>query len=788
MTIQKIQGFNFKSLGTLLLLAWTVVVGSSLVWNVHQNDEQTEALALREALTIFNKDQGFRLWGTRHGGVYVPATEETPPSPYMAHIPERDIITPSGVKLTLLNPAYMLRQMMEDFASLYGVRGRITGLIQLRPQNAPDDWETHALKLLKADSKLKEVSEISDIDGAPYIRFMRPMYMKPGCEKCHGHLGYKLGDFRGGVSVALPMTPYINQRDDQNFVLAESHGVIWLIGSLALWGGGRRISASFAQTRKAEAEVRALNWELERRVEERTYELTEKSKRLSTTISNAADGIIVIDTDGKIDTFNEAASRIFGYAEEECIGKPITMLMPEPHATMHQSYINNHMNTGHTHVIGHGREVEARRKDGTTFPVYLAVSKLQIGNKVLFSGICRDLTQTKQVEKDLREAKGLAEQANRAKSEFLASMSHELRTPLNGIIGFSQLLQFDPSEPLTGKQNQYASLITTAGQHLLSLINDILDLSRIETEGFSMSIETINPTHAIESCLTLIAPVGEKHDVEFAYEKLEAPLPLVYADEVRFKQVLMNLLSNGAKYNRKGGCVILRAETLGDKVRFYIIDDGYGIALEKQEQLFEPFNRLGQEAGTIEGSGIGLTVTRKLLHRMNGEIGFKSVPDLGSTFWFEVPISSDTESYQDDSVDETLSDLNPPSEPKKVLYIEDNNHNRQLVQELLAPYENIEYHTSLTGEDGIMKAEEISPDLVLMDIDLPGIDGFETLRRLKASETTQNIPVIAVSANALPRDIRKGSKAQFEKYLTKPLDVRRALKTIFHVLKHKSDA
>ena len=765
-----------------IFIAWTTVVGGSLAWNVYQNYHQSEKLALQEALTIFNKDQGFRLWGTRHGGVYVPITEETPPSPYMAHIEDRDITTPSGKELTLLNPAYMLRQMMEDFATLYGVRGHITGLTLLRPANAPDDWETVALTALKNNPKLQEFSEITAIGDLPYIRMMRPMYMKPGCDKCHGHLGFKEGDFRGGVSVSVPLDPYIERRDKQTFVLSATHGAIWAIGLFGLFTGGRRIERSLTDTLHAEAEVRQLNRQLESRVEQRTRELTEQSRRLDITIDSAADGIIVIDENGTIDTFNKAAEAMFGYSAPECIGQPITMLMPEPYATEHSSYLETYKRTGERHIIGRGREVEAKRKDGSLFPMYLAVSQLDLENRVLFSGICRDLTEHKKVEHDLVAAKAQAERANRAKSEFLASMSHELRTPLNGIIGFSQLMQYDPKEKLTEQQADYTQMIMDAGEHLLSLINDILDLSRIESEGFSLSLEPVNPHDALGNCLTLIAPLSEKHNIT-----VEAHLPpesskCVVADEVRFKQIVMNLLSNGAKYNVPGGTVTLHTEIIENRMRISVTDTGIGIPPDRLESLFEPFNRLGQEGGQIEGTGIGLTITRKLIQRMNGDMGVDSQEGQGTTFWFELPTCEQDTQTQPDLAEQDLHDDVPPEGDFRILYIEDNPHNRTLMKQLLKPYPNLRYETATTGEEGVATAVNAPPDLVLMDIDLPGISGHEALRRLKHNERTEHIPVIAISANALPRDIRKGKKSGFLNYLTKPINVKRTKQVIFNAL------
>lgn len=250
---------------------WTMIMGGSLAWNLFQNEAQTQALIHKEAVANFDKDQGFWLWGTKHGGVYVPITEDTQPSPYMSHIPERDIATPSGKQLTLLNPASMVRQLMEDYTELYGIRGRITGKVVLHPGNAPDEWEKKALDILEAGAP--EYMEDTETDGQPYHRMMRPMYMKPGCEKCHGHMGFKAGDFRGGVSVAVPIAPYLRPQNSTILALAGSHALIWFLGLGLISLGSGQIRDRIDEAQKAEAEVRTLNAELENRVGERTEQL-----------------------------------------------------------------------------------------------------------------------------------------------------------------------------------------------------------------------------------------------------------------------------------------------------------------------------------------------------------------------------------------------------------------------------------------------------------------------------------------------------------------------------------
>ena len=297
-------------------LAWTAIIGGSLLWNLHLLDEQAMALARKEAVANFNKDQGFRLWGTRHGGVYVPVPPDTPPSPYLAHIPERDIETPSGRALTLLNPAYMVRQMMENDNDLYGIRGKITGLVVLRPGNAPDDWERAALHQLKAGAE--EVSEINDIDGVSYLRMMRPMHMKPGCEKCHGHLGFKLGDFRGGVGVSVPIRPYIETKWDSAQVFIFSHALIWVLGLGGIGIGFRQVSGRMAERDRAEADAKA------------------HQNRLEHILDIAPEAVIALDGDMNISLFNQGAERIFGYSTEEIIGRPLDTLIPGPSRQAHR--------------------------------------------------------------------------------------------------------------------------------------------------------------------------------------------------------------------------------------------------------------------------------------------------------------------------------------------------------------------------------------------------------------------------------------------------------------------
>ncbi len=769
-------------------LAWTATIGGSLYWNFFQTENQMLSLARKEALANFNKDQAFRLWATKHGGVYVPATETTPPSPYLEHIPERDVATPSGVRLTLLNPNYMVRELTEFYEQLYGVKGHITGLRQLRAENAPDQWEEKALNSFELGTQ--EVTEVSNIDNQPFFRLIRPMVMEEGCIKCHGHLGYKVGDVRGGVGVAVPMLPYLEAKARQDRVLFGSHGAIWLLGLAVIGFGGRRIHHHIGEAVSARNALSDLNAKLEQRIEERTNDLFEQKERLRMMLSSAADGIITIDDKGIIETFNDAAARMFGYAQDEAVGQPIGLLMPEPNASRHQTYIERYLSTRQAKVIGTGREVEALRKDGTIIPVHIAISALHISERTIFTAIMRDMSEEKRAAGELMAAKELAEaarrqaeRANRAKSEFLASMSHELRTPLNGILGYAQLLQIPNDAKLSPRQNEFVGNIVSAGRHLVELINEILDLAKIESGGLTLKIEPVNLRNIIDESLSIIEHLADRNQIAITDQLGElADLPDLRADYVRLKQVLANLLSNAVKYNHPQGSIRLSGGNEDANIfRIEVSDTGIGIPKERLDELFQPFNRLGRETGAIDGSGIGLTITKKLVEAMDGRIEVESHDGEGTTFRVFLPKCAPGEAAKDASIS-----LRPQSKIKsmlasgqrKVLYVEDNANNLALMEEIFQLFPAARLTQAENGEIGLEIAKATHPDLIIMDINLPGMNGFEVFEALRADPTTRNIPVIALSASAMPKDVERGLASGFHAYLTKPLNIQSFLDAV----------
>jgi PAS domain S-box-containing protein len=384
-----------------------------------------------------------------------------------------------------------------------------------------------------------------------------------------------------------------------------------------------------------------------------------------------------------------------------------------------------------------------------------------------------DMTEDERHAVELREARAAAEAGSAAKTDFLSSMSHELRTPLNAILGFAQLLQRDKKAPLVERHQERVDQILKGGEHLLRLIDDILDLSRIEAGAVSISTEPVSVRDVLDEVRRTLEPIAARQGITVDIGVLPEGLPMVAADRTRFAQILMNFGSNAIKYNRTSGRVSFTVSLSAPEfVRVSVRDTGMGIPVEKQDKLFQPFQRAGQETGPIEGTGIGLVITKRLAELMAGSVGFRSVVNEGSEFWIDIPVhGSGVLSSRPAVVPTAAHSKRVADEQRLVLYVEDNPANVTFMRDLASTFDNIELVTVPTAELGIELARARRPAIIIMDINLPGMSGVEALRALRAIPETKSIPVIALTAAASERDKQRGMQEGFYRYLTKPVKV-----------------
>ena len=510
--------------------------------------------------------------------------------------------------------------------------------------------------------------------------------------------------------------------------------------------------------------------------------------------------IIATDEKGIIQLFNVGAERMLGYAAVEVVNKINPSDIHDPDEVMARAQaLSAELST----PILPGFEALAFKasrgvediyeltyicKDGSRFPAIVSITALRddYGGIIGYLLIGTDNSVRKRVERALIDAVQVAEKANAAKSDFLSSMSHELRTPLSAILGFAQLIESGSPVP-TASQKRSVDQILQAGWYLLELINEILDLALIESGKLSLSPELVSLTEVLHECQTMIEPQAHKRGITVVFPTLALPY-FVKVDRTRMKQILINLLSNAIKYNKIEGTVRVECvEQLPKCIRICIEDSGDGLSPEKIVQLFQPFNRLGRDAYTEEGTGIGLVMTKRLIELMGGTIGVQSTVGKGSVFWVELDLTDERKVLPATMDGQSSSTRQGAAQSSNahvytMLYVEDNPANLMLVEDLIARRPDVTLLSATDGLRGVEIARAVLPDVILMDINLPGISGIKAMRILADNPGTAHIPVIALSANAMPHDIEKGVEAGFFRYLTKPIKIHEFLAAIDEAL------
>ncbi|MBF0329190.1 MAG: DUF3365 domain-containing protein [Nitrospirae bacterium] len=636
---------RFKNNAISGVLLWTLPIVVSLFWNLDQHNQTVIELAKTQARTAFQKDLVYRSWSVNNSAVYVPVSEHTPPNPHLSHIKNRDITSNDGQRLTLINAAYMNRQVFEIEKTMKGVTSRLTSPNPLNPVNEPDEWEKKALQGFSAD--VKEISSTETVNGQQYLRFIMPFYVEESCLKCHYVQGYKIGELRGGLSISVPMTPIINLTGKHYSTIWIGHVLIWLLGVVFIFVKGR-------------------------------------------------------------DTMRNARA-------------------------IYES------------------ELEAQKA---------------------------------------REA---AEEANIAKSRFLANTSHEIRTPMNAVIGLTDLVL---ESKLSEEQRKHLEMVKESANILLTLLNEILDLSKIEAGKFEMDNQDFDLYSTLSTTIAIFLGQARKKGIGLDY-KIDNDVPrIIKGDSLRLAQILINLIGNAIKFTEKGEVICEVSNLQSDDSRFVSLnfavkDTGIGIAKDRVAYIFDAFTQA--DAGTARrfgGSGLGLTITKKLVELMNGKIRVESEPGQGSSFFFSLkfepgdPFNIDKQSAMEPVLStaavQAAAELHSSVRRLKILVVEDNFMNQVLMTNILEKYG----HLAVIANSGRMAIELLKKDkfdLVLMDVNMPEMDGLETTRIIRTSnpdELDANISIIATTASAMKEDRERCLEAGMNGYVTKPINVGELIRTI----------
>ena len=519
----------------------------------------------------------------------------------------------------------------------------------------------------------------------------------------------------------------------------------------------------------------------ERKMKEQLLE--ERERRISAIMNTTVDAILTIDEQGLVENFNEAAEHFFGYKAIEIIGRNINILMSDPPASEHDKYIKSYISSEDKlkRVIGIGRELEGKRKDGTVFPIELSVSEVLLTNRRIFTGIIRDITDRKRSEEALRSAKEEAEQANRAKSEFLAGMSHEIRTPMNAIIGMADLLM---ESELTAEQQKYVETSRNAGENLLELINSILDLSKVEAGLLVLENTELDPASILNKVCNLISFKAKGKGIRVACAPLNSIPAALIGDPQRLTQIFINLVGNAIKFTEQGE-IILGVETIDERrdfdgsesveLRFFVKDTGIGIPPDKVDVIFNRFTQADSSTTRkYGGTGLGLSISKHLVGLMGGRIWVESEVGKGSTFFFTAcfGVGQTTKPIVEKSEMASSSEVTPVKQRDlNILLVEDNADNRLL---LLSYFRKMSHHIDVAenGAIAVQKFQSGAYDLVLMDVQMPVMDGYTAtaeIRKLEDVGGLKRTPIVALTAHAMKEDEQKSRDAGCDGHLTKPI-------------------
>jgi len=747
--------YNLKRLTFSLVLGWTLIIILILSWNIYYEHQQIREIALIEARAFFNKDQAFRHWATSHGGVYVRATDRTPPNPHLKHIPERDIVTPSGVKLTLMNPAYMLRQLMDDYHEMYNVHGRIVSLKPLRRQNEPDQWERNAL--LAFEKGTKEIAQFTESDNKHYLRLIQPMFTQKGCLKCHAFQGYHEGDVRGGVGISLDLSHLDEKKTKTIIVYSMAFLFVWVIGMGGIVTGMQRLRLYL------------------KREDESAHSLMESEERYRTLVDNMPGVVFRVAPHASREVLymSKGLSEITGYAAGQGVagkeGELRDIIFADDIENV-MSVIDDAVKEGHPYSL----EYRVRHRSGETRWVLERGQAVYDGKDPLWiDGILFDISKRKSAETEKAHLESLLHHDEKLKAigQLAGGIAHDFNNQLAGIMGYTEILSGKLDSALTW----YTGKILTIAKRSAELVRQLLSFARLN----SYKEENIDIHLLLHDVAELL-----RHTIDRRIEVKEEFYPghlVVCGGSSHLQNAFLNLGLNARDAMSEGGVLSFRTSLVN--VRDYfpgtndmdidddayacisIEDTGCGMSYEVQKHLFEPFFTT-KDVG--KGTGMGLAAVYGSVKQHRGMITVESREGVGTVFNIFLPL-------REISVEEPV--IQPAYEPgdvapMRILVVDDEEMNRDFITILLEE----RGHSVQSAMDGrealaIYRSGHDEIDLVILDMIMPGMDGHECLAEMR--RINPGVRVIIISGfsygNALADLIDKGASGVVRKPFEKAL-------------------